>query len=314
MLVVYWWGFSFMNFVLKKISVFFCACRSYSLPISIMSWLVPFVFASLEQGNRFFGLIALLGIIILHLGSNIFDDAIDYTREQLAINKGLKTRFNFQKDKCLYIFNKELTLKQYYIISFVLFSIALAIGFFFFTIVGAKLFYIIIPAAILCLLYPFLGSLGFGEAVVAIIFSPLLYSGVYLVMKGTYSADILILSISTGCFVIAVLHNHMLMDYKYDEENRKITLCRLCGNEKNALKLLALIIIAAYINLAVWILLNKLSLYYLIPYLSIPFAIYLYKEMSNPDIDFMKKFLLPEKLLSLFNLLLCISIAADKCI
>ena len=303
-----------MGSFVKKISILFTACRGYSLPISLMSWLVPFLYATISGGSRFSGLIALFGIIVLHMGVNIFDDAVDYTIAKRKIDKGEQKDFNFQKGKCIYIFNNELTIKQYYTISFILFSIGLLIGLYFLLTMGTRLFYVIIPAGILCLLYPILGCLGLGEVIVATMFSPLLYSGVYFVMTGFYSIDILFLSISTGCFVVAVLHNHMLMDYKLDEQSRKITLCRLCGSEKNALILLGFIISIAYINLIVWIILGKLNIYYLIPFISIPFAIKLYKDMGNPNIEFIKKFLLPEKLLSLFTLLLCISIVVDKCI
>lgn len=298
--------------IYSKIKILFNACRGYSTPISIMSWLVPFLFATLAGGNRFFGFLCLLGILALHMGSNIFDDAIDYTLEKRKIEKGLKQDFNFQAGKCIYIFNGELSLKQYYIISFILFSIATIIGLYFLHIYNLKLLFIIIPTAILCLLYPILGSLGLGEIIVAIIFSPMLYSGVYFVMTGVFNTEILILSISTGFLVVSVLHNHMLMDYKLDEKNRKITLCRICGSEKKALNLLGIIIGLAYINIIICTTIGKLSLYYLIPLLSIPFAIKLYKDMANPKIEFLSKFLLPEKLLSLFTLLLCISIVLDK--
>ena len=277
-----------------------------------MSWLVPFLYSSISGGNRFFGLICLFGIVLLHMATNIFDDAIDYTREKKKIDKGEKNDFNFQSGKCIYIFNGELSLKQYYMIAFCLFFIATIIGIYFIYTLGIKLLCIIIPTAILCLLYPILGSLGLGEIVVAIIFSPMLYLGVNFVMTGHFDINILILSISTGFLVISVLHNHMLMDYKLDEKNRKITLCRLCGSEKNAHKLLGIIIAFAYINLLIWVSTGILSIYYLLPFVSIPFAIKLYKDMKNPKIDFLSKFLLPEKLLSLFTLLLCISIVLDK--
>ncbi len=282
--------------------------------MSFLCWSIPFLFASISGGDRFSGLIALFGIIVLHMGVNIFDDSIDYTLTKQKIDKGIQKDFNFQKGKCIYIFTGELSLKQYYIISLVLFSIGLIIGLFFLLTIGSKLLYIIIPTGILCLLYPILGSLGLGEIIVATVFSPLLYSGVYLVMTGHFSHDILLLSISTGCLVVAVLHNHMLMDYKLDEKNRKITLCRLCKSEKNALRLLGFIISLAYTNLLLWIILGKLNIFYLIPFMSIPFAIKLYKDMGNPHIDFVAKFILPEKLLLFFTLLLCISIVVEKCI
>ena len=92
-----------MGSFFKKVSIFFTACRGYSIPTSFMSWIVPFLYAATSQSNRFFGLIALLGILSLHLGTNIFDDAIDYTIAKRKIEKGEQKDFNFQSGKCIYI-------------------------------------------------------------------------------------------------------------------------------------------------------------------------------------------------------------------
>lgn len=308
-----------MGSFFKKVSIFFTACRGYSIPTSFMSWIVPFLYAATSQSNRFFGLIALLGILSLHLGTNIFDDAIDYTIAKRKIEKGEQKDFNFQSGKCIYIFNGDLSLKHYYIIAFILFLIALVVAIFFFSIYGFELLKILVPSAILCLMYPILGSLGLGEILVAIIFSPLIYMGVYFVMTGLYSTEVLILSISTGFLVVSVLHNHMLMDYKIDEQSRKMTLCRLCKTPQNALILLAIFITLAYINLLFWITTGKLHICYLLPFITIPIGVKLIKIMKeytfskNHEI-FLSNFLLVEKLLSSFTLLLCISIVVDKCI
>jgi 1,4-dihydroxy-2-naphthoate octaprenyltransferase len=285
-----------------------------------MSCLIPFTFGALSNGNIWFGILSILGVLAIHLGTNIFDDAIDYTKEIIDIKHGLKEKPNLQEGKCWYILNNTLSLKTTYFIAISLFSIGLIIGLFFLHVWGLKLLYIIIPTAILCILYPILGSLGLGEIIVGTIYSVLLYSGVYFVMTGKFSLTILLLSISTGLLVITVLVNHMLLDYKVDENNRKITLCRLCKTEKNALILMSLIITFAYINIIVLFLLQKISIYYLITLISIPFAINLIKSMNNyicsdKQIDqksFIIKFLLSEKLLSSFTILLFIAIIMDK--
>ncbi len=327
-----------MRNAIKKFRLVFDLCRGYSLPISFMSWLIPFVFALFDNGNIFFGLISLIGILLLHMASNLFDDIIDYLREINAIKKGLRNNFNFQEGKCINILNGNVSLKQAFIIDFLLFFIVCITGLFFIITFGLKLFYIIIPTAILCLLYPILGCLGFGEILIAIIFSPLLYFGVYFVMTGNFSYNILLLSISTGLLSVAILHNHMLLDYKYDKTNRKITLCRISGSEKNALILLAIFIFSAYFNLLLFIYLGKLSLFYLLPFLSIPNALILLKIMhthiNNPEEEikynifmgfikktentdnckrnFLTKFLTAQNLMTSFTLLLCLSIIADK--
>lgn len=322
----------------RKLSIWFIAVRGYSFPISIMSWVVPFIFSFLKGGNVFYGILALVAIVLLHAGSNIFDDVVDYYMEKRSIDKGLKQNFNFQKNKCVCIFDGSLTFKEYCFASFILFLIPLLIGLYFVLIYGTGLLPIIIITAILCLLYPILGSLGLGEVIVAVVFSPLLYLGVSYVMTGVYTIDVLLISISTGLLTVSVLHNHMLLDFKFDEKNRKITLCRFCKTQKRALYLLCFIILASYLNIIISVIFRLLSPIYLITLLSLPTAITLYNVMSmhienseteikptlfmgnireiyNVPVEqrgFLIKFLIVRNLLSIFTLLICISIVLDK--
>ena len=303
----------------NNVSLFLTATRAYSLPISFMSWLVPFVFASLSGGNLILGLFSLLGILILHLATNIFDDTVDYTREQKYILSGKKDKFDFQSGKCSCIFEGKLNLKQYYVISFVLFFVSLIFALFFIYFSGLKLLFVLIPCVFICLLYPVLGCLGLGEILVSIVFSPLIYLGVYYVMTGYFSKNVLLLSVATGLLAVAVLHNHMLLDFPYDCSNRKITLSRLLGSEKRAWLLLLIIILSSYVYLLLLVALKKFSLYYLLPILSFPQAFYLLKVMYNyvkrPSRDnFLYNFKLPQNLLTSYTILLCISIVTDKCI
>ncbi|MCD7878621.1 MAG: prenyltransferase, partial [Candidatus Gastranaerophilales bacterium] len=286
----------------------------------------------------FYGLIALMGIVILHLATNIFDDIIDYLREKKLIDKGVKKDFNFQKGKCFCLFNSQLALKDYYIATIILFFLSFLIALFFLKIYGIKLLIIIIPTIILCLLYPVLGCLGLGEVIVAVIFSPLLYSGVFYIMTGSYSLKILLLSISTGLLSVAVLHNHMLLDFSYDTKNRKITICRLCKTQKRALYLLGIIVFGAYLNIFVSVLMHILDYYYFIVFLSLPCAVSLYNVMTihvkNPNQqikrtifmgntsgvnkvpeeqqNFILKFIIVRNLLVSFTALLCIAIILSE--
>lgn len=322
----------------KYISTLPIALRCYSVPISVMSWAVPFIFAFLNGGSAFLGIITLIGIIIVHLGTNLFDDIIDYIREKSQIDKGLKCDFNFQKGKCAFIINGDLSLKQCILVCSILFLFGIIIGFYFYCLWGIKLLFVVVPTVILCLLYPILGCLGLGEIIVALIFSPLLYSGVFFAMTGKFSFDILILSVSTGALVVGILHNHMLLDYKYDTTNRKITLCRVSGSEKNALILLGIFSCIPYLNLLLWVLSGKLGIWYLLPFITLGNAIALLNVMSkhikNPDEqikynifmgsakkaekmpeiqrNFLFKFLTAQNLLVSFTIVLCVSIVLDN--
>ena len=323
---------------LKKLSYWTIALRVYSLPISVMAWIIPFTYSLSNGGNIKYGFIALIGIIILHLASNLFDDTIDYLIARKKIKQGILDCFNFQEGKCYCIFNNLLSIKDYIIACIILFLTAGIIGLYFLNIYGLTLLYILIPAIILCLTYPILGSLGFGEIIIAIIFAPLLYIGTYYVMSASFSNIILMLSISTGLLTVAVLHTHMLLDYKLDTKNRKITLCRICKSEQNSYILLCFFIIGAYFNIFILCNLNYLSPIFYLTYLSLPTAFTLLKVMKihiknpkkeiEPNIfmgdtkaiknieesqrNFLLKFLIVRNLLSFFTILLCISIVISR--
>ena len=48
--------------------------RVYSLPMTVMSWLVIFAFGILSSGNINYGILALIGISLAHMGTNVLDD------------------------------------------------------------------------------------------------------------------------------------------------------------------------------------------------------------------------------------------------
>ena len=67
--------------------------RVFSLPMTIFSWLIIFTFSAINSGNILCGVIALIGICFVHLGTNLVDDYFDY--------KSLMKRVNFDKTEYL---------------------------------------------------------------------------------------------------------------------------------------------------------------------------------------------------------------------
>jgi len=51
--------------------------RIFSLPMTILSWLVIFTFSLIDSGNILYGILALVGICFAHLGTNLLDDYFD---------------------------------------------------------------------------------------------------------------------------------------------------------------------------------------------------------------------------------------------
>lgn len=267
-------GFMKINFI-KKIRFWFETARGYSLQISVMSWSIPFLFGFLDGGSVFNGLAALIGIIFAHFGVNLFDDFYDYLKEKNKIKKGLINDFSFQKGKCAYLFNSKINLKQLFVAICICFAVALLCGTFLFLKCGITVLYLMIVSGVICLLYPFLTYVALGEVAVGVLFSPLMYTGVYFVMTNNFSQELIPLSISTGILTIALLHAHMFMDMDFDKKTSKITLCSIAGNKRNALKNQVIIMFLAYINILIYTVVSS-NYIYLITFLSMPTAFVLY--------------------------------------
>lgn len=265
----------------ENINFWFEITRAYSFPMSVMSWLIPFIFGICDGGNVFFGIIALFGIVFVHAGANMFDDFADYLIEKRKIDKGLKNDFNFQKGKCRHLISGKITLKKLFAVIAFCFTAALFCGFYLFLNSGSEILFIVIPAAILAVLYPFCSYVALGEIVVAVMFSPLLYLGVYFVMTGAFSKELIPLAISTGFLTVGLLHAHMLLDFDFDALNKKITLCSLAKTKKNALKTQVLIEVSAYLNVLVFCFAGIISKYYLLSFLSLPTAVILFLLLKD---------------------------------
>ena len=213
--------------------------RGYSLPMSITNWLVVFSLGILGDGNIFYGVLALIGFMFAHLGTNVFDDVVD---QWLKVPK--------QKYKSVHLDNGQTNLKAISVLAFVYFSIAAVIGLFLTIKCGYVVAILAAIGAVIALLYPRLNNYSLGELAVGLVFGPLLFFGVYYVMTGLIVPKVLYVSVPVAIFTVVVLMVHALMDYDFDIKSGKRTLCILAGSKLLALNLIfALIIIAYFITL-----------------------------------------------------------------
>lgn len=322
------------NNLSSKIVFWFNAARGYSIPISVMSWAVPFIFGLTDKGSLLNGILAFIGIVLVHLGANLFDDVIDYYSEKRKIAKGLASSFNVQKPKCKYIIDGKATHLQTLWVTLGLFSIASAIGLYLTYTCGWPVLAIAVATAILTLLYPVLTYYAMGEIIVGIVFAPMLYYGTYFVMTKSFSPEIMVISISTGLLTVGLLHAHTFMDYDFDVKNNKKTLSALVGSKKNAVIAQGVIMFLAYLNILVGIYLNLLHKTMLLTFLSIPTSVSLYNllmlHIKDPNIvvtrrfwmgpmenwetfvknnteSFMMKFLLARNVMLIFTILVCMA-------
>lgn len=293
---------------MNKIIFWLKAARVYTMPMTIMSWLVVFVWALSDGGNIPLGILTLFGILLAHLGTNLFDDYLDY-------KKGVQNIEN-NKEKCWFLKSGEATLPQTLAAVCVYFGLAALIGLFLTWKVGIGVAIISFFAGILCLFYSPCTYIGLGEVLVGLLFSPFLYLGTYYVMTHGFSKELMLMAISTGLLVVAVLYTHMLVDYDSDKADNKITLCRLLGSKENALKGLVTMVLLAYANIALLVFLHQLPPKFLIIFLSFPIAIKLYGLMKehllkdNPNHTpeyFRARIETSIQLMTAFSILICVA-------
>lgn len=312
------------------------AARVHTMPTSFLSWLVVFCWAVKQGGDMFLGLLALIGVMLAHLGVNLIDDYFDYKREVGTIKSTEeKKSIKMQKGKCKYLIDGKATLNQLLFVICVYFGLASLIGLYLLVVCGWQVAAIAAIAAVFCLLYPYLTYWGLSEIAVGLTFAPLLFAGVSFVMLGYFTADILILSISTGLLTVGLLHTHALMDYDSDVLDNKKTLCTILGSKQASLVALGLMMGIAYFNIAVGILLGLFPLATVITFMTIPLAVVLYRLMKlnieHPEIvpekkiwmgpmdnweeikannaqNFMLKFYISRNIMMFFTILLCIGI------
>lgn len=312
------------------------AARVHTLPMSFMSWLVVFIWAATQDGNIFLGILALIGVMLAHLGVNLIDDYFDFKREVGTIKSSdEKKSIKMQKGKCKYLIDGKATMNQLLIAIIIYFGLASLIGLYLLLVCGWQVAAIAAIAAIFCLLYPFLSYCGLSEFAVGLTFAPLLFAGVSFVMLGYFSKDILLMSLSTGLLTVGLLHTHALMDYDFDVKDKKKTLCTLLGSKNAGLIALGAMMALAYINIVVGVLFVDFPPATLLTLITIPLAVVLYRLMKlnieHPEIvperkfwmgpmdnwgeivnnnaqSFMLRFYISRNIMMFFTILLCIGL------
>lgn len=212
--------------MINKIYFWLKNSRLFSTPMSILSWLVIFVFALKQGGNILNGIIALIGIVSAHLATNLFDDYVDY--------KVLPE--NSQRCKCAYIKDGKATLNSVLKIVIIYLLIASICGFFLFLRCGFPVIGLAIVGGIIALIYAKLSQRGLSEFAVGIAFGPLLFEGTYFVMTKNFSLEVFILSLAVVMFTIGLMYVHTILDFEGDMcAHKKTLVCRI-GNKNIALK------------------------------------------------------------------------------
>ena len=312
--------------MLKKLIFWLSCARVYSLPITVLNWLVIFVYSIKHGGNVILGLVSLIGISLVHMATNLLDDYFDYKDENYMASS--------QNCKCSYLKNNMATVKELKITIIVFLSISAVIGAFLFFTSGYYVALLAIIALIVAITYQKFSINGLGEVAILIAYGPLMYEGVFYVMTGQFSWQVCLLSFACAFITNTVLYVHMLMDFDGDFSANKKTLCLYLKTKDNALIALGIFYLLAFILIMILAIISK-NYFYALTLFVIPQIFDLYVSMKKynvdktnmpklypwhyplenwdnikdtPDAPFYFRFFYSRNILTLFMLLICVSI------
>ena len=272
--------------MLNKLSVFLECSRVFSLPMTIMSWLVVFTYSLINSGNVWYGILCLVAICFVHLGTNVLDDYFDYKSliKQVDFDKTEYLK-NTQKTKCRYLVSGLLTEKQILELAGAYFFIAGLIGLFFYIKCGTPVIKFALAGGIIALLYSILSKIRLSEIAVALAYGPILFGGVNYVMTKTVSWEVFVLSIPTMIMTVVLLYIHTVMDFEYDLKEGHYTVSNAFDSQLDSLIILKIFLILAYISLFGICIFDISDWQILLALFTIPLALDLFKSMTDFSTD-----------------------------
>lgn len=256
--------------MIKNICFWLKNSRLFSLPMTLLSWLIIFVYSLKLGGNVLNGVLALVGISFAHLATNLFDDYVDY--------KNLPE--NSQKCKCAYIKDGSATISDVLKVVLIYLVIAAGMGFVLFLRCGFPVIFLAIIGGIITLIYAKLSQRGFSELAVGTAFGPLLFEGVYFVMTGYFSWTVFVMSVAVVIFTIGLMYVHTVLDFEGDMNVHKMTLaCRLGDKNKAINGVLILYGIAYVATILLGLMLKNYYIY--ASFLLVPLVFKLYNSLKT---------------------------------
>ena len=272
---------------MNKIKFWYKNARPISLPQSLLPAMTAI---ALSYGGDEFSWIAavasLVGVAMLHLAMNLLDDWFDYkegsAEARLKVsNEGFRGRML----KYPYLTSGEATSGQLLGASAVFFGIALLMGIVVIAVRGWNILYWMAAAMIIGVSYsggPLkLGFRGLGEAVIFIMFGPLMMSGIYYAVTGDFGWKILLLSTAVGLLVTNIVYSHSVLDSVPDMKMGKKTMAHLMGSEKGQIVFSAFLNVGPYLLVALGVALGILHWAYLAVLAVLPVSVWLVRSLDD---------------------------------
>ncbi len=218
----------------------------------------------------FYGL-TVLGVFLLHGGSNVINDYFDYRQRidttEVPGGYGNEARVLIQK---------MLLPPQVLGIALILFSFGLFVGIYLTVVRGWPIFLFGFVGFLAGLLYTArpiaLKYIALGEPAVFFIWGPLIVSGAYYVQRGEFSFQTVWISAPIGILVALVLLANNIRDIQFDSRVGIETMATLLGG-RQALRLYQFLLMGVYAATVLLIISGLLRPWSFLTFLSLPLAL-----------------------------------------
>ncbi|MCR6544391.1 1,4-dihydroxy-2-naphthoate polyprenyltransferase [Dehalobacterium formicoaceticum] len=260
----------------SSLKIWFLAIRPKTLPAAMGPVIVGTALAFGDQAFRFGpALAALLGALLLQIGSNLANDVFDF-------KKGTDTE---ERTGPLRVTQAGLlTPRQVMMGMAAIFALAILIGLYLIWVGGWPVLAIGVASIICAIAYtggPFpLGYLGLGEVFVFIFFGPVALCGTYYVQAGTVVPAAWWASIPMGLLISAINVVNNYRDLETDRKAGKRTLAVRLGPFGARMEYYLLLAAAMIIPLVMWFL-DLTSGWIFLSWLALPLAFPLIKDLQT---------------------------------
>ena len=202
------------------------AVRPWSFPASAMPVLVTLAFLNYAgyEMNWWYGVWALLNIVVFHAAGNTWSDYFDY-------KKGVDREDTFGAKT---LTDGMFTPKEIYRLSLGLLTVALLGGIALMLCTGLPLLYVGIGGMLCTLLYPMLKFNALGDADIFCAYAILPMLGTSFVATGAFHYEVLWNAIPVGLITVGILHANNTRDMQHDKRANIKTFAMLMGNKASA--------------------------------------------------------------------------------
>lgn len=293
-------------------AAYFQALRAFSFPASMIPCLLGAMLALLYGTIVSWWIMPFIAIslLLVHAGSNVISDVDDYKR-------GVDKEDSLGGSRVLP--EKLLTSKEMFRFGIILFLLAVVIG-----------MPILFERGLVILWLGILGLLGgffytgkpigykyvaLGDIGIFLLYGPAIVTGTFYALTGMFHYNVLLASIPLGLLVTGILQANNLRDIINDRKANIRTLATVFGGGF-AKGEYVFLIIGAYITVVILVVLNILSIWALLVFLSLPIAVKNMNMIKGVKIEDTGKIAMLDamtaQLTLVFGVLMAISIVITK--